>query len=69
MCKDRDIERRMASLGIETGTNGLERLFTNTLPLPAGHFQVPCLEDPNAGVYLFESAAIIDYLKNTYGKV
>ncbi|KAF2536132.1 hypothetical protein F2Q70_00006753 [Brassica cretica] len=32
----------------------------------AGHFQVPYLEDPNTGVNMFESAEIIDYLKQTY---
>ncbi|KAF6262882.1 hypothetical protein COO60DRAFT_1493172 [Scenedesmus sp. NREL 46B-D3] len=31
-----------------------------------GHFQVPYLEDPNTGVYLFESAAINKYLEDTY---
>ena len=30
--------------------------------------QVPYLEDPNQGVYLFESAAIVDYLHKTYAK-
>lgn len=33
-----------------------------------GHFQVPCLEDPNTESYLFESAAIIRYLKHQYGR-
>lgn len=32
----------------------------------AGHFQVPYLEDPNTGVKMFESAYIIDYLRDTY---
>jgi glutathione S-transferase len=31
-----------------------------------GRVQVPYLEDPNTGVNLFESAAIIDYLEKTY---
>jgi hypothetical protein len=31
-----------------------------------GHFQVPYLEDPNQGVYLFESSAIVKYLEDTY---
>lgn len=31
-----------------------------------GHFQVPFLEDPNTGIGMFESKAIIDYLNNTY---
>lgn len=34
---------------------------------PAGHFQVPYLVDPNAGVAMFESSAIIEYLRTTYG--
>ncbi|CAN8297939.1 unnamed protein product [Cochlearia groenlandica] len=32
----------------------------------AGHFQVPYLEDPNTGVNMFESAEIVEYLKQTY---
>ncbi|GFR42224.1 hypothetical protein Agub_g3117 [Astrephomene gubernaculifera] len=32
-----------------------------------GVFQVPYLEDPNEGVFLFESSAIIKYLYDTYG--
>jgi glutathione S-transferase len=32
-----------------------------------GRFQVPYLEDPNEGVAMFESAAIVDYLARTYG--
>jgi glutathione S-transferase len=32
-----------------------------------GAFQVPYLEDPDKGVYLFESAAILKYLDETYG--
>lgn len=31
-----------------------------------GRVQLPYLEDPNTGVKLFESAAIIDYLEKTY---
>lgn len=31
-----------------------------------GHMQVPYLEDPNTGTALLESAAIIDYLEQTY---
>jgi glutathione S-transferase len=31
-----------------------------------GYFQVPYLEDPNTGVYLFESKDIIEYLEKTY---
>ena len=29
--------------------------------------QVPFLEDPNTGVCMFESKAIIEYLEKTYG--
>jgi glutathione S-transferase len=32
-----------------------------------GHMQVPYLEDPNSGVTMLESAAIIDYLEAKYG--
>lgn len=31
-----------------------------------GHMQVPYLEDPNTGVKMLESAAIIEYLEGTY---
>lgn len=31
-----------------------------------GAFQVPYLEDPNEGVYLFESSAIVKYIQDTY---
>lgn len=33
-----------------------------------GTFQVPYLEDPNTGIAMFESSAIIKYLQDTYGK-
>jgi glutathione S-transferase len=33
-----------------------------------GAFQVPYLEDPNTGSFLFESAAILSYLDETYGR-
>lgn len=32
-----------------------------------GRFQAPYLEDPNTGVAMFESSAIIKYLQETYG--
>ena len=32
-----------------------------------GRFQVPYLEDPNTGVKLFESQAIVEYLEKQYG--
>jgi len=34
----------------------------------AGKAQFPYLEDPNTGVAMYESAAIVRYLKETYGK-
>jgi glutathione S-transferase len=33
-----------------------------------GRVQVPYLEDPNTGVKMFESAAIVDYLEKTYAE-
>ena len=36
------------------------------LMLKRGTFQVPYLEDPNTGVCLFESSAIVRYLQTTY---
>lgn len=44
----------------------LTTLVPSTPPPPLP--QVPYLEDPNQGVYLFESAAIVDYLYKTYKK-
>ena len=32
-----------------------------------GSAQFPCLEDPNSGVAMYESAAIVEYLETTYG--
>ncbi|PSC77062.1 hypothetical protein C2E20_0521 [Micractinium conductrix] len=32
-----------------------------------GTFQVPYIEDPNTGVAMFESSAIVEYLEKTYG--
>jgi len=34
-----------------------------------GRFQAPYLEDPNTGVELFESKAIVEYLEKVYGVV
>jgi hypothetical protein len=33
-----------------------------------GRFQVPCLQDPNTGVTMFESQAIVEYLTQAYGR-
>lgn len=38
----------------------------NELYSAYGHFQAPCLVDENAGIAMFESAAIIEYLRKTY---
>mmetsp|Transcript_7363 Transcript_7363/g.11691 ORF Transcript_7363/g.11691 Transcript_7363/m.11691 type:complete len:350 (-) Transcript_7363:130-1179(-) len=43
------------------GSENRKKLISKT-----GRFQVPYLEDPNTGVKMFESAAIIDYLNATY---
>jgi glutathione S-transferase len=32
-----------------------------------GHFQAPYLEDPNTGIAMFESAAIVEYIRKNYG--
>ena len=38
------------------------------LPCPALYcLQVPYIEDPNTGVAMFESSAIVEYLEKTYG--
>lgn len=46
------------------GSINRQRLFEAT-----GRFQVPYLQDPNTGVDLFESEAIIEYLDKKYGLV
>lgn len=38
------------------------------LPLMQGKMQVPYLVDPNTGVKMFESAAIVKYLNKQYGR-
>ena len=38
----------------------------NRACLYVASLQVPYLEDPNTGVKMFESAAIVDYLNATY---
>ena len=39
-----------------------------TLMDRAGRIAVPYLVDPNTGVEMFESAAILDYLEQTYAR-
>ena len=39
---------------------------TQLMQRTGGTFQVPYLEDPNTGVAIFESAAIIEYLRSRY---
>jgi len=39
---------------------------TQLMRRTGGTFQVPYLEDPNTGVAMFESAAIVEYLRKTY---
>jgi hypothetical protein len=47
---------------VARGSTKREELFAKR-----GHFQAPYLEDPNTGVAMFESTAIIEYLYKTYG--
>ena len=63
------VRETLAELGIPhifyptaRGSPRREELFQKR-----GHFQVPYIEDPNTGVAMFESSAIIEYLKKTYG--
>lgn len=44
------------------GSENRQKLWEKT-----GRFQVPYLEDPNTGVNLFESDAIVEYLDKQYG--
>jgi hypothetical protein len=44
------------------GSVNRQKMFEQT-----GIFQIPYLEDPNNGVKLFESCAIIEYLQKMYG--
>lgn len=44
------------------GSPNRQRMFEKT-----GRFQIPYLEDPNTGVEMFESSAIIEYLETVYG--
>ena len=39
---------------------------TQLMRRTGGTFQVPYLEDPNTGVAIFESTAIVEYLKSSY---
>jgi glutathione S-transferase len=43
------------------GSSNRDKLFAKT-----GRFQVPYLVDPNTGVEMFESTAIVDYLEKVY---
>jgi len=45
------------------GGSNRQKMFEQT----NGVFQIPYLEDPNNGVKLFESSAIIEYLQKMYG--
>ena len=62
------VRERLVELGLPhtqiscpRGSYNRERLLEKT-----GRFQVPYLEDPNTGVSLFESAAIIEYVEKVY---
>lgn len=45
------------------GSANRQKMFDQT----NGTFQIPYLEDPNNGVKLFESSAIVEYLQKMYG--
>jgi len=64
------VRERLVELGLPhtqiscpRGSVNRQRLFQKT---GCKFFQVPFLEDPNTGVELFESAAIIEYLEKVY---
>ena len=64
----RPVRETLNSLGLAhvmlncpRGSQNRDRLFRKT-----GRFQVPFIEDPNTGLSLFESSAIVKYLKGTY---
>lgn len=64
--------RRPASAGSQATARLLRcarsRRLTTALPCPALYcLQVPYIEDPNTGVAMFESSAIVEYLEKTYG--
>ena len=40
--------------------------YYNDAVKQTGRFQVPYLQDPNTGVNLFESSAILEYLDKQY---
>jgi glutaredoxin len=57
-----ELEIRHTQVSCPRGSPNRQLLFEQT-----GRFQVPYLEDKSAGVALFESQAIIEYLEKKYG--
>ncbi len=57
-----ELEIRHLQISCPRGSVQRQRMFEKT-----GRFQIPYLEDPNNGVSLYESSAIIEYLNKMYG--
>jgi glutathione S-transferase len=57
-----ELEIAHCQISCPRGSPNRQRLLEKT-----GRFQVPYLEDPNNGVSLFESSAIIEYIQKMYG--
>lgn len=66
----RPVRETLCSLGLRhvmvycaRGSQNRDVMFKKT-----GRFQVPYLDDPNTGVNMFESSAIVQYLQQVYTK-
>jgi glutathione S-transferase len=64
LVRDRLVEYELehTQISCPRGSPNRQRMFAKI-----GRFQVPYLEDPNTGVKLWESEAIIQYLDALYG--
>ena len=62
LCEEIRTLRWSMFYAVNRGSPKRQGIFERT-----GRFQVPYLEDPNTGVALFESADIVQYIKETYG--
>jgi len=57
-----ELELPHTQISCPRGSSNRDKMFQMT----GGRFQVPYLQDPNEGVELFESAAILEYLDKRY---
>jgi glutathione S-transferase len=57
-----ELELEHTQVSCPRGSPNRQRVFETY-----GRFQVPYLEDPNSGVILYESEAIVEYLQRQYG--